>query len=127
MASQNAAKQGSSSFNSWFAGAAIILCLIIGHLVFHLIMGNGSNFEGSDNANHPLPGNYLGIVYKGGPIVPILMSFFLIVLTVSLERFFTLSKANGTGSIESFVLKIDRKSTRLNSSHSTLSRMPSSA
>jgi biopolymer transport protein ExbB len=106
MASQNAVKQDSSKVNSWFAGAAIIVCLIIGHLVFHLIMGNGQNFEGGDNNNHPLPGNYLGIVYKGGPIVPILMSFFLIVLVVSIERFFTLSKANGSGSIESFVLKV---------------------
>lgn len=105
MAATNPKNQG-SSFNSWFAGAAIIVCLIVGHLVFHLVMGNGQNFEGGSNENHPLPGNYLGVVYKGGFIVPILMSFFLIVLTVSIERFFTLNKANGTGSIESFVLKV---------------------
>lgn len=91
---------------SIFAGLTIVLCLIVAHLVFHLFMGNGSNFEGGDNNNHPLPGNYLGIVYKGGVVVPILMSFLLIVITVSIERFLTLSKANGSGSIEGFVLKI---------------------
>lgn len=91
---------------SIFAGLTIVVCLIVAHLIYHLIMGSGANFEGGDNNNHPLPGNYLGIVYKGGPIVPILMSFLLIVITVSIERFLTLSKANGTSSIEKFVLKI---------------------
>ena len=91
---------------SIFAALTIIICLVVAHLVFHLVMGNGNNFEGGDNNNHPLPGNYLGIVYKGGHIVPILMSFFLIVLTVGIERFFTLSKANGSGSVEGFVLKV---------------------
>lgn len=106
MAVETPKNNAGSKISSIFAGAAIVVCLIVGHLIFHLIMGNGANFEGGDNMNHPLPGNYLGIVYKGGFIVPILMSFFLIVLTVSFERFFTLSRANGTGSVESFVLKV---------------------
>lgn len=91
---------------SIFAGLTIVICLLVAHLIYHFIMGSGANFEDNNNNNHPLPGNYLGIVYKGGPIVPILMSFLLIVITVSIERFLTLSKANGTGSIEGFVLKI---------------------
>ncbi|MDX2194943.1 MAG: MotA/TolQ/ExbB proton channel family protein [Cytophagales bacterium] len=98
-----------SSLGQMFAGLTIVVCLIVGHLVFHLILGDGSNFEGGDNMNHPLPGNFLGIVYKGGFIVPILMSFFLIVLTVSFERYFTLNKANGKGSIENFVHDVRKK------------------
>ncbi|MDX2189115.1 MAG: MotA/TolQ/ExbB proton channel family protein [Bacteroidota bacterium] len=99
-------KKSSSNFSGMFAGAAILICLIVGHLIFHLIMGNGANFEGGTNEGHPLPGNYLGIVYKGGFIVPVLMSFFLIVFVVSIERFLTLGKASGAGSIESFVFKV---------------------
>lgn len=99
-------KKKESSAGSIFAGATIIICIIVAQLVFRLVMGNGANFEGGDNANHPIPGNYLGIIFKGGEIVPFLMSFLLIVFTVSIERFLTLSKANGTGSIEGFVLKI---------------------
>jgi biopolymer transport protein ExbB len=99
-------KQQGQKAGSIFAGLTIVLCIIVAQAVFHLIMGNGNNFEGGDNMNHPLPGNYLAIVYKGGPIVPFLMAFFLIVLTVSIERFLTLTKATGTSSIEGFVLNV---------------------
>jgi biopolymer transport protein ExbB len=95
-----------SPLKNFFAGITIVIILIIAHLIYYLILGNGANFEGGDNANHPLPGNYLGIVYKGGPIVPILMSMFLMVLTFSIERFFTISKATGSGSVDGFVRKI---------------------
>ena len=95
-----------SPLKNFFAGITIVVILIIAHLIYHLILGNGANFEGGSNENHPLPGNYLGIVYKGGPIVPILMSMFLMVLTFSIERFFTISKATGSGSVDGFVRKI---------------------
>jgi biopolymer transport protein ExbB len=92
-----------SPLKSVFAGLVIVICLVVAHLLFHLVMGDKSNFDAD---GHPLPGNYLGIIYKGGFIVPILMSFLLIVITVSIERFFTISKATGTGSVEGFVRKI---------------------
>jgi biopolymer transport protein ExbB len=95
-----------SPLKNFFAGITIVVILIIAHLIYYLILGNGANFEGGSNENHPLPGNYLGIVYKGGPIVPILMSMFLMVLTFSIERFFTISKATGSGSVDGFVRKI---------------------
>lgn len=92
-----------SSLKSAFAGLVIVVCLIVAHLLFHFVMGASSNFDAD---GHPLPGNFLGIVYKGGFIVPILMSFLLIVVTVSIERFLTISKATGTSSVEGFVRKI---------------------
>jgi len=95
-----------SPLKNFFAGITIVVILIIAHLIYHLILGNGANFEGGSNENHPLPGNYLGIVYKGGPVVPILMSMLLMVLTFSIERFFTISKATGSGSVDGFVRKI---------------------
>jgi biopolymer transport protein ExbB len=92
-----------SSLKSAFAGLVIVICLIVAHLLFHFVMGASSNFDAD---GHPLPGNFLGIVYKGGFIVPILMSFLLIVVTVSIERFLTINKATGTASVEGFVRKI---------------------
>lgn len=106
MKSQTATTAKPSPLKNFFAGITIVIILIIAHLIYHLILGNGANFEGGDNANHPLPGNYLGIVYKGGPVVPILMSMFLMVLTFSIERFFTISRATGKGSVDGFVRKI---------------------
>ncbi|MBO9636785.1 MotA/TolQ/ExbB proton channel family protein [Siphonobacter aquaeclarae] len=94
------------------SGLIILILAVVAHLFYHLYLGNGSHFEGGDNANEPIPGDYFGIVYKGGFIVPILMTCFLTALTFTLERFFTLGKANGTGKVDEFVRKVQ---TLLNS------------
>lgn len=72
-------------------------------------MGNPENFQGNNTHNMPKPGNFLGIIYKGGIIVPILMSVLMMVITFSIERFITLNKAKGKGSISSLVLRVYQK------------------
>jgi biopolymer transport protein ExbB len=69
-------------------------------------MGDGSHFEGGTNEGHPLPGDYFGVVYKGGVIVPVLMTCFLTALTFSIERMFTIGKAKGTGDVNAFVRSV---------------------
>jgi biopolymer transport protein ExbB len=69
-------------------------------------MGDGSHFEGGTSEGHPLPGDYFGIVYKGGVIVPVLMTCFLTSLTFSIERMITIGKAKGTGDVNAFVRSI---------------------
>lgn len=92
----------SSNFASIFAGLVIVLALIVSFLIYLFLMGNGANFEGGDPVNgHPK--NALGIIYKGGYIVPILMACAIITITVSIERFITLMAANGKSNLESFV------------------------
>lgn len=95
-----------SGFKSAFAAIVMPVLIIVSVLIYIYVLGDGSNFEGGDPNNHPLPGNYLGIVYKGGPIVPILMSCLLMVLTFAIERFITISSASGKGSVAGFVMKI---------------------
>jgi len=104
-----AAPQGEAKGGSAFAAIVIPLAFVVSIIVYLFVFGNGSNFVGNDNANNPLPGNYLGVVYKGGPIVPLLLTFFLLVFTFSIERFLTISKAKGTKSIETFVRTIRQK------------------
>jgi biopolymer transport protein ExbB len=91
---------------AFFAGIVIVVIFIISIGIYNYILGDPSNFEGGDPANHPVKGNYLGVVYKGGIIVPILMTFFLMVITFSIERFITLNNATGTGSIDQFVRNV---------------------
>ena len=79
---------------------AIALCVYI------FVLGAPEHFKDGDHAKGPVDGDYYGIVYKGGPIVPILMTCFLIVLTFTIERLITLNKASGSGSIDSFVRKV---------------------
>jgi len=84
----------------------IPILLLIGILTYMFVFGDGSHFQEGDNAKEPLPGDYFGTVYKGGFIVPILFTCFLTVLVFSIERFFTIGKANGSGSIDDFVRKV---------------------
>jgi biopolymer transport protein ExbB len=96
-----------SSGSSIFASLSIVLCLVIGALLWKFVMGNPSNFEGNDPVNgHPLQGNYFGMVYKGGYVVPVLMGLFLMVIVFSFERFFVISKAAGKGNVDAFVGKV---------------------
>ena len=96
-----------SSGSSIFASLSIVLCILVGILLWKFVAGDPSNFEGADPANgHPLPGNYFGMVYKGGYVVPVLMGLFLMVIVFSFERFFVINKATGKGNIDTFVKKI---------------------
>ena len=100
-----AKKEGSGS--SIFASLSIVLCLVIAALLWKYVMGDPSNFEGGDPENgHPLQGNYFGMVYKGGYVVPVLMGLFLMVIVFSFERYFVISKAAGKGNVDAFVGKV---------------------
>ena len=94
------------ALKSIFVLSVIVLCVLAGYLIYKYIMGNPVNFEGQNPNGHPLPGNYLGIVYRGGFIVPILMAVNLILITFVIERFIMLGKAGGKGNLNSFVRKL---------------------
>lgn len=98
-----------NGLSSMFASITIPLCLVVGILIYVFVLGNPSNFEGNDPTNHPVQegaGQVLGLIYKGGFIVPILLSLVIMNITFSIERFLTLAKATGKGRAEAFVRKI---------------------
>ena len=96
----------SNNFSTLFASILIPVALIIAFLVYKFILGDPSHFEDGNPEGHPHPGDYLGMMYKGGPMVPVLMSTFLIVVAVVIERFVSIGVASGKGSIPNFVRKI---------------------
>lgn len=96
-------ENSSSAVKSLFAASVIILSLVVGALIWHFVLGAAGNF---DAEGHPKPGNYFGMMYQGGFIVPILIAILLIIITFSVERGITIRKASGTGRIEQFVRKI---------------------
>lgn len=100
--------QTKSGGNSKGILAAIVIpaALVVAYLVFKFILGNPANFMENNPENLPLPGNYLGTIYKGGIIVPILMALFMIVITFTIERFITINTSKGKGSVDGFVNKI---------------------
>ena len=103
------ADASSSSGASMFSVIVIVLAFIVSYIVFQFVLGNGSHFQGGNPENNPNPGDYLGVVYKGGVIVPFLMAMFLCVITFSIERALTIAKAKGSKGIESFVRTIRQK------------------
>jgi biopolymer transport protein ExbB len=98
-----AATKGKGGLNP---ALVIPLLFAIALAVYIFVLGAPEHFKDGDHAKGPIDGDYYGIVYKGGPIVPILMTCFLIVLTFTIERLITLNKASGSGSIDSFVRKL---------------------
>ncbi len=102
-------KQGSSfkdALQNIFAVSAILIAFVVSYLLFVNVMGNPVNFEGGNPKGHALEGNYLGIIYKGGFIVPILMTCVLILIIFVIERTITLSRAKGKGRLNSFLRQL---------------------
>ena len=108
MANNVKVKKEKSSNNGGdiFSGLVIAACILVGWLVWKFVMGNPANFEGNNPEGHPLPGNYLAMVYKGGAIVPVLMGLLLMVVVFSFERFFVIKKAAGKGNLDAFMKKV---------------------
>ena len=96
---ENKGSKGSSTF----AAITIVICIVIGALLWKFVMGAPANFVKGDPAGQPLPGNYLGMVFKGGMIVPVLMGLLLMTIVFSVERFIVLKKAAGKGNLDNFV------------------------
>lgn len=92
-----------------FAALAVPICLVIGFLFFFFVLGNPANFQGNNPDGHPIDtgiGKWLGTVYKGGYVVPVLISVLLICLTFVIERFLYLAKAKGKFSGSELVRKV---------------------
>jgi biopolymer transport protein ExbB len=97
------AKKKSGGLNPVFV---IPILAVIAFVVFIFVFGDPSHFQGENNENLPKDGDYFGVVYKGGWIVPLLFTCFLTVLVFSIERFITIGRATGNGSIDEFVGKV---------------------
>lgn len=82
----------------------ILCCCAAAICIFLFGMGYSGNFEGGTTEGHPL--NLAGTVYKGGFIVPILMTLLLTVIVLSIERWIALSSATGKGNTTKFVADI---------------------
>ena len=112
MSTENTADFGGVEFKkasplkSLFPVIVILAALAIAYTVFYTVFASGSNFQGGDNANDPLPGNFFGIIYKGGFIIPMGMALLISVFAFSIERLITIAQATGTGAIDVFVKKI---------------------
>jgi biopolymer transport protein ExbB len=93
---------------SWLAPST---CIILGYVIWRFVLGAPDNFTQPDPAggfwpNHQGPKGNIPRMYEGGIIVPILIGTLLTVLTFVIERFLTVTKATGKGSIAEFIRRV---------------------
>jgi biopolymer transport protein ExbB len=82
----------------------IIVALVLAELLFFYVLGKPTNFAGGTREGHPE--NLLGTMYKGGFVVPIILTLLLTVVILSVERFIALAKAKGKGNLINFVYDV---------------------
>ncbi len=98
----------SSNAISWIAP---IVCILAGYAIWRYILGAESGFDAPDTSGgfwpeHKEPKDALHRIYEGGIIVPLLIGMLLMVIVFSIERFLTIRKAMGNGSISDFIRKV---------------------
>jgi len=94
-----------ASASGLFATLTIPICIVVAILIYMFILGDASHYEGGD-IEKGTPVDLYGTVHRGGTIVPLIMSYLLIVITFSIERFVVIGKASGTGSVDAFVRRV---------------------
>lgn len=90
---------------------APFLCILAGYAIWRFIMGNPDGFRQPDLTGgfwpkHLKPIDAFHRIYEGGIVVSLLIGMMLIVITFSIERYLTIRKALGNGSIADFVRKV---------------------
>ena len=98
----------SSNLISWLAP---VLCIIGGYIIWRFVLGANEGFTKPDlNGGfwpaHKGPKGAWYRMYEGGIIVPLLIGCFLMVIVFSIERFMTINKATGSGSVSEFIRKV---------------------
>lgn len=98
----------SSNIISWVAP---VVCVVAGYCIWRFMMGNPSGFDAPSSEGwfwpeHKGPKDAFHRIYEGGIIVPLLIGMLLMVIVFSIERFLTIRKALGSGSISDFIRKV---------------------
>jgi len=91
---------------SVFVIGLIVVAFAVSLAIFMFVLGNPANFY--DGANHEKPNGLLGQVYTGGPIVPVLITLSIMVITFIVERLLSLRKAQGRGSLATFIKDVQK-------------------
>ncbi len=98
----------SSNAISWIAP---VVCILAGYVIWRFVIGAASGFDAPDPSGgfwpeHKGPKDAWHRIYEGGIIVPILIGMLLMVIVFSIERYLTIRKAMGNGSISDFIRKV---------------------
>ncbi|MEE0488202.1 MAG: MotA/TolQ/ExbB proton channel family protein [Prevotella sp.] len=86
----------------------ILVCFVLAVLFFKYILGAPEHFVNGDPTQPVKDGNLMGTVYKGGVVVPVIITLLFSVIALSIERFFALRTAFGKDSLGKFVISVKK-------------------
>ncbi len=87
----------------WINLLIVVICVAITESIFHFVFGQADNFR---DAEKHVPANFMGTVYTGGWVIPLLMGMALTLLVFVVERALSINKAKGKMNPSDFVRKI---------------------
>jgi biopolymer transport protein ExbB len=81
----------------------VLCCIVAGVVIYNFVLGSPGNFS---DAMKEKPKNFMGQMYSGGFVVPILMATLLTLISFVIERTLTIIKAKGKIDAGEFVRKV---------------------
>ena len=81
----------------------IVVCFILAVCFFKYFLGNSDHIAANGEV---IDGNIWGTIYKGGIVVPVILTLLFTVIALSIERWLALRTAFGKGKLPQFVANI---------------------
>jgi biopolymer transport protein ExbB len=81
----------------------IVVCFILAVCFFKFFLGNSDHIGPNGEV---IDGNIWGTIYKGGIVVPVILTLLFTVIALSIERWLALRTAFGKGKLPQFVANI---------------------
>ena len=81
----------------------IVVCFILAVCFFKFFLGNSDHIAENGEV---IDGNIWGTIYKGGIVVPVILTLLFTVIALSIERWLALNTAFGKGKLPKFVANI---------------------
>ena len=81
----------------------IVVCFILAVCFFKFFLGNSDHIGPNGEV---IDGNIWGTIYKGGIVVPVILTLLFTVIALSIERWLALRTAFGRGKLPQFVANI---------------------
>ncbi len=82
----------------------VVACIVVGVVLYKFVLGNTSHF--ADGEKREKAKDFMGQMYSGGFVVPILMATLLTLLCFIVERALTIIRAKGKMDAGEFVRKV---------------------
>src|SRR5690554_7838150 len=75
-----------SGLSNVAAVITVAICILVGFAIWHFVLGSPSRFQNGDPSGDPLPGDLLGMMYKGGPVIAVLIGLMTMTVVFGIER-----------------------------------------